>query len=98
MSEPDAVLREFVNAPKPAWCIPSDVAVMSALIVLNSAEYPGHEAVGARCAIRDSKAVMRSLKRLEAAGWVIKFDGTYLIQAEKLRSLATAEVPPQQEV
>lgn len=69
-------LEQFLAAPKPAWCIPTDLTVMAVLIAC-AGTYPGHEAVCTRCAIRDLKSLYRALKRLEAAGWLEKHDGGY---------------------
>jgi DNA-binding MarR family transcriptional regulator len=85
MSKADTVLREFLSATKPDWTIPTDVLLMAQLIALVG-EYPGHEAMSARCSLKDAKAVMRSLKRLEAAGWITKTDGEYTVQAGTLPS------------
>jgi hypothetical protein len=77
------MLRQFLAVPKPDWAIPTDVAVMCVLITCHGGEYIGHGALGDRCAIRDSKSVLRSLKRLEAAGWVQKHDGGFRVLPDK---------------
>lgn len=79
MSKADEMLREFLSAPKPDWMIPVDVCAMAQLILLGNDPYPGHEAMGIRCASRDQfgKAVLRALKKLEAAGWAYKHGGGY---------------------
>jgi hypothetical protein len=66
-------LREFLLAPKPDWMLPVDVSVMANLILLNGADYVGHEVIAARSGVADSKAILRSLGRLSAAGWIRKF-------------------------
>ncbi len=72
MSKTDELLKEFLQAPKPSWVIPSDVAVMAQLILLGEIKYADRQAVCARCGLSDDKALLRSLKRMEAAGWAYK--------------------------
>lgn len=84
MTKTDTTLHEFLAATKPGWCIPIDVLVTAQMISLRGS-YPGHEQMTARCALSDTKAVYRSLKRLEAAQWITKDDsGSYTVNADKL--------------
>jgi hypothetical protein len=87
MSKTDEALKRFLAAPKPAWCIPADVAVMAVLIACQNEPYPGHPAVSNRAGLSavDVKSAMRALKRLEAAGWIVpKDEGGYRIEPDKL--------------
>lgn len=79
------VLRKFLLAEKPRWCLPVDIALTACLIAED--EYPGHEAIATHCGIHDVKAIMRSLKRLEAAGWIALKTNRYTdiqVRPEKL--------------
>lgn len=78
-------LKEFLATPKPEWCLPVDVVLLAQLVLDEGKPYAGHEALAARCGLRDDKAIVRSLGRLKAAGWIIKGDkGSYSVQADKL--------------
>ena len=83
MSKVDALLHAFLSAPKPERCIPIDVALTTQLILLDG-KYPGHVFIGPLIGSKDTKGILRALKRLEAAGWIIKQERTYIIQPDKL--------------
>lgn len=85
MSKADEQLRQFLAVPKPAWAIPTDVSCLCVLIACQNEPYPGHSVISARVGLSavDVKSLMRSLKRLEAAGWVVKQDGGYKVCPDK---------------
>jgi hypothetical protein len=84
MSKTDEVLRDFLAADKPDWCIPTDVLVTAQLISLKG-EFLSYGDMAKRCGLSDLKAVQRSLTRLVIAGWAVKNeDRSYTAQPDKL--------------
>lgn len=74
-------LFHFLASPKPEWCIASDVLLTALLIVHNDKFYPGHAAIGEQMAVAPG-AILRSLGRLTAAGWVTRTHPTHGQPAE----------------
>ena len=64
------LMRQFVTSDKPDWCISTDALVMCALIALDGEQYPGHDIFAKRCAMKDSKSLLRSIRRLQSSGWI----------------------------
>jgi hypothetical protein len=77
----DALTR-FLSAAKPDWCLTSDVVLTSLLILHSGQEYPGHAAIGEQMGVRNVGAILRSLSRLTAAGWVTRTHPTHGQPAE----------------
>jgi hypothetical protein len=81
MSKRNDALVKFLSAPKPAWCIVSDVLLTALLIVHSDKDYPGHAAVAEQMAVTPG-AILRSLGRLTAAEWVTRTHPTHGKPAE----------------
>jgi hypothetical protein len=82
-------LTEFLAAQKPEWCIALDVLLTAQLLLTDGQPYPGHKVLAARCGLSDDKAIVRSLGRLRASGWIVKIktekdEVEYSVQVNKL--------------